>query len=265
MTYYNQRDYPTTPYPSSANPRATIKSGGCGVCSASMALETVTGQCKAPPAMATYAISKGARDSGGTNMAVLLRALRADYPVLTMETTTDFTRLLAHLRAGGYAITSTPGDRPGRTGVFSDAAHIFCVVGIRRDGRMEVLDPNYYAGKYNKAGRRGKVEMDGSVSLCTQATLREEISGRTIYLLAQKEEEKEEEDLNRAETEALCRTLIREALEGKDTEPSSWAAEELEKAKALGLTDGQRPQGYARREEVAAMVLRAKEGAHHEE
>ena len=261
MIYYNQRNYPNTPYPSSANPKATVASGGCGVCGASMALETVTGQCKAPPAMAAYSISKGARDSGGTNMAVLLRALCADYPIMTLETTTDFTRLLAHLRAGGYAITSTPGDRPGRTGVFSDGAHIFCVAGIRRDGQMEVLDPSYYAGKYNKAGRRGKVEMDGNVSLCTQATLRAEISGRTIYLLDRKEEEKEEEDV----TEERVKELIREALEGKDTEPSSWAAEELEKAKALGLTDGQRPQGYARREEVAAMVLRAKEGAHHEE
>ena len=256
MIYYNQRNYPNTPYPSSANPKATVKTSGCGVCSASMALETVTGQCKAPPAMAAYAIAKGARDTGGTNMTVLLRALCADHPALTVETTQDFARLLTHLQAGGYAITSTPGDRPGYTGVFSDSAHIFCVAGVREDGRLEVLDPSYYTGKYNKAGRRGKVEMEGSVSLCSQATLRAETSGRTIYLLGRKEKKKEEEDV----TEERVKELIREALEGKDTEPSGWAAEELEKAKALGITDGTRPQGYAKREEVAAMVLRAKEG-----
>ena len=32
MIYYNQNDYEHIPYPSEANPRATIKCSGCGIC-----------------------------------------------------------------------------------------------------------------------------------------------------------------------------------------------------------------------------------------
>jgi len=43
---------------------------------------------------------------------------------------------------------------------------------------------------------------------------------------------------------------------------STWAKAEVEAAKAKGITDGSRPQGFATREEVAVMVLRGiKKGA----
>ena len=64
---------------------------------------------------------------------------------------------------------------------------------------------------------------------------------------------KEGIDLNRAEVEKL----VREILEGKDTQPSKWAKESWKEAKAEGITDGSRPQGFATREEVAAMILNA--------
>lgn len=46
-------------------------------------------------------------------------------------------------------------------------------------------------------------------------------------------------------------------LKGAGTDPSGWAADELEEAVAAGITDGSRPRGYATREEAAIMVLRA--------
>ncbi len=46
-------------------------------------------------------------------------------------------------------------------------------------------------------------------------------------------------------------------LKGAGTDPSGWAADELEEAVAAGITDGTRPRGYATREEAAIMVLRA--------
>lgn len=49
-------------------------------------------------------------------------------------------------------------------------------------------------------------------------------------------------------------------LDGADTKPSGWAAEELAEAVAAGITDGQRPRGYATREEAAIMVKRASYG-----
>ena len=64
--------------------------------------------------------------------------------------------------------------------------------------------------------------------------------------------ESEDDDM----TEAEVRKIVHEILDGDNTKPSEWAEKEVAEAKALGITDGSRPQGYARREEVAAMVLR---------
>lgn len=69
---------------------------------------------------------------------------------------------------------------------------------------------------------------------------------------------KEEIDMTKAEVIALIDERIQAALEGKNTAASDWAKDELARAVAAGITDGTRPGGYAKREEVAAMVLRGK-------
>lgn len=69
---------------------------------------------------------------------------------------------------------------------------------------------------------------------------------------------KEEIDMTKAEVVALIDERIQVALEGKGAEASAWAKEELAQAVAAGITDGTRPGGYAKREEVAAMVLRGR-------
>lgn len=67
----------------------------------------------------------------------------------------------------------------------------------------------------------------------------------------------EEIDMTKDELVKLIDERISIKLTGANTEPSNWAAKELEEAVAMGITDGTRPKGYARREEVAAMVRRA--------
>ena len=44
--------------------------------------------------------------------------------------------------------------------------------------------------------------------------------------------------------------------------PAGWAVEELQEAKDLGITDGQRPEMYATRQETAIMVKRALKSTH---
>lgn len=68
---------------------------------------------------------------------------------------------------------------------------------------------------------------------------------------------KENIEMTKEEVIALIDQRIKAALEGENTKPSDWAKEEMAAAVAAGITDGSRPQGYARREEVAAMVLRS--------
>lgn len=63
-------------------------------------------------------------------------------------------------------------------------------------------------------------------------------------------------------TEAEVIKIVKNVLAGYGTEPSKWAVDEdtIKKAKALGITvDGQRPQGYAKREEVFQMLIRMAE------
>lgn len=72
---------------------------------------------------------------------------------------------------------------------------------------------------------------------------------------------REEINMTRAEVEQLINEhterIVRTILSGAGTEPSDWAVDELAEAQRLGITDGTRPKGYAKREEVAAMILRA--------
>lgn len=67
----------------------------------------------------------------------------------------------------------------------------------------------------------------------------------------------EEIDMTKEELLTLIDQRLDEKLAGRDTRPSDWAEKELSEAVAMGITDGTRPQGYAKREEVAAMVKRA--------
>lgn len=63
-------------------------------------------------------------------------------------------------------------------------------------------------------------------------------------------------------TEAEVIKIVKNVLAGYNTEPSKWAVDEdtINKAKALGITvDGERPQGYAKREEVFQMLIRIAE------
>ena len=62
---------------------------------------------------------------------------------------------------------------------------------------------------------------------------------------------------SRTDLEKMIDARIEKMLAGKDTKPSDWAKTELAEAVKAGITDGTRPGGYATREQVAAMVLRA--------
>lgn len=67
--------------------------------------------------------------------------------------------------------------------------------------------------------------------------------------------ESEDDDM----TDEQVRKIVREELYGNGKEPSDWAVKEIEAAKELGITDGSRPQGYAKREEVFALINRYNE------
>lgn len=66
----------------------------------------------------------------------------------------------------------------------------------------------------------------------------------------------EGDDMTADEVRKIVREEIDAALKGYNSTPSTWAEKIIEEAKDKGITDGSRPLGYAKREEVAAMVLK---------
>jgi lysozyme len=82
------------------------------------------------------------------------------------------------------------------------------------------------------------------------------VNGNVDVSLSYLNIESEDDDM----TDERVREIVHEILDGVDTKPSEWAEKEVAEAKALGITDGSRPQGYANREEVASMVLRDHNG-----
>lgn len=66
----------------------------------------------------------------------------------------------------------------------------------------------------------------------------------------------EGDDMTADEVRKIVREEIDAALKGYNSTPSKWAEQIIEEAKEKGITDGSRPLGYAKREEVAAMVLK---------
>lgn len=167
---YNQRDYPHVPYPARGYEKATVATSGCGVCCASMIVENMTDKKLPPDQCAQYAIKAGARVSGGTDMRLLGSCIARDYG-LAMETGNNTATMIEALKRGAYAVVNVGGDRTGHVGLFSDSGHYILAVGLAADGRVQVLDPNYYTGKFDKVGRKGKVTVQGNICLVSQSDL----------------------------------------------------------------------------------------------
>lgn len=186
--YYNQNNYTNVPYPSASLPKATVKSGGCGVCCGAMIVSSMTDKIVDPKAMAAYAITKGARVPGGTDIISLAKAICEDYG-FTFETTSDELVLLKHLSEGGMAVVNVGGNRNGYTGVFSNEGH-FIVAAECAGNKVTILDPGYYVGKFNLAGRKGKVSINGNYCYCDISVLAADTSNRhPAYTLFTKRKE----------------------------------------------------------------------------
>ena len=182
MKYINQLDHPHMRYITRTDPEygdsgktTTIKSSGCGLCSAIMVADRLLPDYKFELTDAidlSYEIK--ANHGRGTDplfFAEFAKKLGLDYK---KATTTE--ELIHCLQTGGAAVVHV-GKVEGRVPLFTKGGHYMAVIGVERDGRLAILDPSYFPGKYDEEGRQGKVEMSqGVVSLCTPEILAEESS-----------------------------------------------------------------------------------------
>ena len=167
----NQREYADISYPAPGYEKATIKSGGCGVCAAVNVVGALTGKAISVRVMRDLAVNGGARVSGGTDMRRLASLICGRYG-LKVATTSSLPELQRHLIRGGVAICNSAG-----RGMFSTGGHYVVALGIL-GGKVCIADPGLYTGKYSTAARKVKVQVSGDLIFADAETLNADCIGR---------------------------------------------------------------------------------------
>ena len=170
MYYYlNQTNYPHVAYPTLTDlpelmrADSTVRSAGCGLCSASMVVTNLTGREFSLIDCLELSLAVGANHSPGTDMDLLAPYVAERFD-LDLVATDDPELLREHLKRGGMAVANVTGDRPedSHVGLFSHGGHYVAVVGIEEDGEtVIVLDPSQLPDKFHEEGREGKVIENG--------------------------------------------------------------------------------------------------------
>ncbi len=183
MKYINQLDHADIPYITRTTLEGearekglttTIRSSGCGLCSAIMVADRLLPyyQFEIPDAI-QLSYDAQANHRVGTNYRRFAPAF-AEKMGLRLEMTGDPEQLRACLRTGGAAVAHV-GEREDHIGVFTHNRHYVAVIGEEPDGRIAILDPSYKEGKYEEKGRKGKVEVkNGVIALCSMEVLQED-------------------------------------------------------------------------------------------
>jgi len=169
MKYLNQLEYPHWLYVTRTDMEdekdrewgktSTIRSSGCGLCSAVMVADRLIPNCGFDLKDAldlSYEVK--ANYKRGTNYARFAPAF-AEKLGLKLEMTRDTEALINCLRTGGAAVFLARGDRDGQVGLFTHGAHYVAVINEEPDGRLAILDPSLKDTKYTEEGRVGKVEV----------------------------------------------------------------------------------------------------------
>lgn len=160
--------------------------------------------------------------------------------------------------ADGVILSHAEGAQRGIASNHGDPEHIWRVFGLTMDGfrrdvyaamqiKMDEEDEDNVT-RYNTVAEMPEYYRAEAQALIDAGALRGGTNG----------------SLNISEDMLRCMIVNKRymdaLLKGAGTEPSGWAAAELEEAVAAGITDGSRPRGYATREEAAIMVKRASHG-----
>lgn len=161
MKYLCQLDYPHIPYPTrmaEEQPRldSTVKSSGCGLCSACMVVDMLTDQEFTIEEATALSIQVGGNPHAGTNMHIFGKAFAERFG-LTMEKTNDLEAVIAHLQKGGKVIALVGVPEGASIGLFTKGGHY--VVLADTDGKVfTILDPSYKTDKFDIPERKGRVD-----------------------------------------------------------------------------------------------------------
>ena len=186
MKYVNQLEYPHWLYVTHTQDGkeeegklTTVKTSGCGLCSAVMVSDQLLPNCTFDLKDALdLSYATGANHKAGTDYKIFAPAF-AEKLGLRTEMSNDPQHLLDCLRTGGAAVINVGGDHDGRSGIFSHRGHYIVAIREEADGRIAILDPSYKPGKFEEEGRAGKVEIrHGVIALCEVQVLVDDTATR---------------------------------------------------------------------------------------
>lgn len=194
MKYIKQLDYPHWLYITrngldgeerEKGKITTVRSAGCGLCSAIMVADRLVPNCEFGLKEAIdLSYESSANHKVGTDYKIYAPAF-AKKMGFRLEMTNDLEQLRYCLRTGGAAVIHVGGDYEGHVGVFSHGGHYVAAIAEEADGRIAILDPSYKPEKYEEDGRKGKVEVKCDVlALCDVQVLAEDTATRdpSLYL-----------------------------------------------------------------------------------
>ena len=168
--------------------QGTVYSSGCGPASLCNALDALGIASVTVKAMCAYSVSVGARVSGGTDEATLLKHAAKKYG-FTYRATSKNAELLAHLKSGGVAILHGGSSHK----LFSSGGHFVCAVKAAGE-TITILDSYWYAGKYTSTKLRkqkAKVLAKGVITTSLyQCGLATADRSPSYYLISKKTEQK---------------------------------------------------------------------------
>lgn len=248
---YNVHFQTDSSYKSVKYGQGTVYRSGCGPASLCNALDALGIAKVTVKTMCAYAVSVGARVSGGTDEGVLLRNAAKKYG-FSYKTTSKNAELLAHLKSGGVAILHGGNSYK----LFSDSGHFVCAVAAS-GSTVTVLDSFWYDGKYKRnAIRRNYVSVvdDGiiktSIVQCGKATADRSPSYYLISNSGKGDNKKVQvEDMTENEVRKI---IADEAAKQAKLAVSDWAKSAWADAVEAKLLDDDRPQAPMTRQEFAA-------------
>ena len=161
MICFSQRNskWANVPYSAKEPHTETIKSSGCGICSACTIIANLTNEYIEPPQMATYSVQKGYRIDGVGTSHSLYFDIAKKYNLKCTQSY-DIYDAVKCVRDGGMVVCSTNG---GINKLFSTGGHLF-VMSDCIGNDCEFVDSDNYQGKYQTAYRKQRCyEKDGKI------------------------------------------------------------------------------------------------------
>ncbi|MSS59061.1 hypothetical protein FYJ51_09130 [Erysipelotrichaceae bacterium Oil+RF-744-GAM-WT-6] len=186
-TYYiNQNQHPEIPYLTDVGKKqypelyesGNIEKAGCGICSAAMMLKDLRNREVSLQDLVQLSYASKANLEPGTDMVVFGKALTEKFGLNLVQSDSeeDVIDCIAH---GGACIANVGGDHDDHIGVFSSGGHYIYIFDYDPETKLfSILDPSLSEGKFEKEGRKGKVQLKGNIVLTTAEVLAADTANR---------------------------------------------------------------------------------------